>query len=248
MMGRKKKGADLTKVIIVVLVLAGLYLGYQQMSGDEGLVAEARHRRKKAAVKKPDLNSNFWWPPSLKSLGQKRRLDFLCKGAQPGYPVTLENRHIGSFVFNNDKGDRSYLYLHYLRVYVDAPGVTVHSLPIITNPTVYINGKKSVMHGRNGFSRRLNRQKLIFETKNLKPAIVRGRRVIIDIYGDVNFVKEKGRNSISLFLDNESMQEISYKWTSQMENDNSLTVADFNKYLRSLPIKQRTIKKNYRCI
>ena len=236
MAGRKKKGADLTKVIIVVLLLAGLYLGYQQMSGDEGLVAEARHRRKKAAVKKP-VNSNFWWPPSLTSLGQK------VKNVYSTCPLTLKNQYLGSFVFSNER----YVSLHQLSVYVN----TRNKTNIIENPKLYINGKKSVMYGRSGLTSVDGRQVLAFETKNLFPARMGGKRVVLSIYGDVNLRKKLGQETISLSIDNKSMTEISYKWTPQMENalGRTLSMADFNKYLRSLPIKtQRTPKKNYRCI
>jgi len=98
MAGRKKKGADLTKVIIVVLVLAGLYLGYQQMSGDEGLVAEARHRRKKAAVKKP-VNRYYDSMQSLRILPPK------FETVYAGCPNYLPNVYLGSFTFQDEGGN-----------------------------------------------------------------------------------------------------------------------------------------------
>ena len=98
MAGRKKKGADLTKVIIVVLVLAGLYLGYQQMSGDEGLVAEARHRRKRAAVKKP-VNRYYDSMQSLRILPPK------FETVYAGCPNYLPNVYLGSFTFQDEGGN-----------------------------------------------------------------------------------------------------------------------------------------------
>tara|TARA_Y100000310_G_scaffold111677_1_gene110075 strand:+ start:558 stop:884 length:327 start_codon:yes stop_codon:yes gene_type:complete len=95
------------------------------------------------------------------------------------------------------------------------------------------------------------RQTLTFETKFYPKALIGGKRVILSIYGDVNLRKELGKETISLSIDSKSMTEISYKWTSQMENalGKTLSMADFNKYLRLLPIKtQRTPKINYRCI
>ena len=235
MMGRKKKGADLTKVIIVVLLLAGLYLGYQQMSGDEGLIAEARHKRRRAA-KKP-VNSNFWCPSAIKSLGQK------VKNVYSTCPLTLKNQYLGSFVFSNDR----YVKLHHFSVYVN----TRNKANIIENPRLYINGKKSVMYGRSGLTSVDGRQVLAFETKYNPKPLMGGKRVVLSIYGDVNLRKKLGQETISLSIDNKSMTEISYKWTPQMENalGKTLSMADFNKYLRLLPIKtQRTPKINYRCI
>ena len=88
-----------------------------------------------------------------------------------------------------------------MSVYVN----TRNKTNIIENPKLYINGKKSVMYGRSGLTSVDGRQVLAFETKNLFPARMGGKRVVLSIYGDVNLRKKLGQETISLSIDNKSI-------------------------------------------